>query len=126
MKFLLIHTPHRIGGLYILLLAGLLTGCNIAKHLPAKERLYDGTDIVMTADSTVSSDEQETLTTQLLELARPRPNAKLFGYPYKVGLYYFLGEPKKKKGLRSWFQQEIRGRTRLCQCQSHIGQHTHL
>ncbi|WP_018620296.1 BamA/TamA family outer membrane protein [Spirosoma luteum] len=107
MKFLLIHTSHRTGGLYILLLAGLLTGCNIAKHLPAKERLYDGTDIVMTADSTVSSDEQETLTTQLLELARPRPNAKLFGYPYKVGLYYFLGEPKKKKGLRSWFRKKF-------------------
>ena len=40
-----------------LLLVGLLSGCNIAKHLPAKERLYDGTDFVMKADSTVSADE---------------------------------------------------------------------
>ena len=73
-------------GFCILLLAGLLTGCNIAKHLPAKERLYDGTDIVMKADSTVSAGEQATLTAQLQELARPKPNSKLFGYPYKVGL----------------------------------------
>jgi outer membrane protein assembly factor BamA len=108
MNFLLTHKPHstRTGGVYILLLAGLLTGCNIAKHLPAKERLYDGTDIVMKADSTVSADEQATLTTRLLELARPRPNAKLFGYPYKVGFYYLLGEPKKN-GLRAWFRKKF-------------------
>ena len=93
-------------GVCILLLAGLLTGCNIAKHLPAKERLYDGTDIVMKADSTVSADEQETLTTQLEELARPKPNAKLFGYPYKVGFYYLLGEPKKN-GVRAWFRKKF-------------------
>lgn len=102
-----IYTPFPIPrSLACLLLAGLLTGCNIAKNLPAKERLYDGTDIVIKADSTVSADEQETLTNQLLELARPRPNAKLFGYPYKVGFYYLLGEPKKN-GLRAWFRKKF-------------------
>ncbi len=109
MNWLFTHTstPFPIPrSLACLLLAGLLTGCNIAKHLPANERLYDGTDMVVKADSTVSADEQEALTTQLLELARPRPNAKLFGYPYKVGFYYLLGEPKKN-GLRAWFRKKF-------------------
>ena len=93
------------GGVYLLLLLT-LNACNIAKHLPEKERLYDGTDIVMKADSTVSKDEQGSLKEQLGALARPRPNKKLFGYPYKVGLYYLFGEPKKN-GFRAWFRRKF-------------------
>ena len=93
------------GGVYLLLLLT-LNACNIAKHLPEKERLYDGTDIVMKADSTVSKDEQGSLRDQLDALARPKPNKKLFGYPYKVGLYYLFGEPKKN-GFRAWFRRKF-------------------
>ncbi len=92
-------------GVYLLLLLT-LNACNIAKHLPEKERLYDGTDIVMKADSNVSKDEQGSLKDQLSALARPRPNKKLFGYPYKVGLYYLFGEPKKN-GFRAWFRRKF-------------------
>ncbi|MFD2932729.1 translocation and assembly module lipoprotein TamL [Spirosoma flavum] len=83
-----------------------LNACNIAKHLPENERLYAGTDIVIKADSTVSKDEQGNINTQLSALARPRPNKQLFGYPYKVGLYYLFGEPKKN-GFRAWFRRKF-------------------
>ncbi|WP_228724375.1 BamA/TamA family outer membrane protein [Spirosoma sp. KUDC1026] len=85
----------------------LLNACNIAKHLPANERLYMGTDITINADSTVSESEQETMETTLSEIARPKPNAQLFGYPYKVGFYYLFGEPKKPKGFRAWFRRKF-------------------
>lgn len=84
----------------------LLNACNIAKHLPANERLYTGTDIVMNADSTVNKDEQGTIKEQLGALARPRPNKQLFGYPFKVGLYYLFGEPKRN-GFRAWFRRKF-------------------
>jgi outer membrane protein assembly factor BamA len=84
-----------------------LNACNIAKHLPANERLYMGTDISFKADSTVAESEQETMETTLSEIARPKPNAQLFGYPYKVGFYYLFGEPKKPKGFRSWFRRKF-------------------
>jgi outer membrane protein assembly factor BamA len=93
--------------LSLLLLACLLNACNIAKHLPANERLYMGTDVVIKADSTVSKVEQESLSEQLSAMARPRPNAQLFGYPFRVGLYYLFGEPKKPKGFRSWFRKKF-------------------
>ena len=83
-----------------------LNACNIAKHLPANERLYTGTDIVMNADSAVSKDEQDNLKEQLGALARPRPNKQLFGFPYKVGLYYLFGEPRKN-GFRAWFRRKF-------------------
>ncbi|MVM35860.1 BamA/TamA family outer membrane protein [Spirosoma sp. HMF4905] len=85
----------------------LLSACNIAKHLPSNDRLYMGTDINIHADSTVSATEQSGLKDQLTALARPRPNKQLFGYPYKVGLYYLFGEPKKPKGFRSWFRKKF-------------------
>ncbi|MBN8823203.1 MAG: BamA/TamA family outer membrane protein [Spirosoma sp.] len=85
----------------------LLSACNIAKHLPPNERLYMGTDIVIHADSTISKDQQSSLQTQLEGLARPRPNKQIFGYPYKVGLYYLFGEPKKPNGFRSWFRNKF-------------------
>lgn len=93
----------------VLLLFSLFTlnACNIAKHLPAKERLYMGTDVVVQADSTVSKGEQEVIEEQLLALARPRPNKQLFGYPYKVGLYYFFGNPKKPNGLRAKLRRKF-------------------
>ena len=83
-----------------------LNACNIAKHLPENERLYTGTDIVMKADSTVAKDEQGSLKEQLEALARPRPNKQLFSYPYKVGLYYLFGEPKRN-GFRAWFRRKF-------------------
>ncbi|AQG82516.1 hypothetical protein AWR27_15240 [Spirosoma montaniterrae] len=94
------------GGVYLLLIL-LLNACNIAKNLPANERLYMGTDIVLKPDSTISTTDQAAITEQLTALARPRPNKKLFGYPYKVGLYYLFGEPKKENGFRSWFRRKF-------------------
>ncbi len=84
-----------------------LSACNIGRHLPAGEKLYAGTDINISADSTVTKDEQTVLKTKLAELARPRPNSQLFGFPYKVALYYLFGEPKKEHGFRSWFRNKF-------------------
>ncbi|MFD1144099.1 BamA/TamA family outer membrane protein [Larkinella insperata] len=84
-----------------------LTGCHVARHIPPGEKLYMGTEINVQVDSTVSKSEKEQIETQLAEMARPRPNKKLFGYPYRVGLYYFAGEPKKEKGLRAWFRRKL-------------------
>ncbi|GAB3986542.1 BamA/TamA family outer membrane protein [Spirosoma daeguense] len=94
-------------GLCLLLTIWLLNGCNVAKHLPANERLYMGTDINIKADSTVSAADQTAVQEQLTELARPRPNKQLLGYPYKVGLYYLFGEPKKPNGFRAWFRKKF-------------------
>lgn len=84
-----------------------LNACNIAKHLPANEKLYAGTDVIIKADSTISKSDQSEVQTQLLDLARPKPNSQIFGYPIKVGLYYLFGEPRKPKGFRAWFRRKF-------------------
>ncbi|MCY7356254.1 MAG: BamA/TamA family outer membrane protein [Rudanella sp.] len=92
---------------YYFILLALFQSCNIARRLPPNERLYVGTDINLSADSTISKDDKKNLEGQLKDLARPRPNKTLFGIPYKVGFYYLLGEPKKEKGLRAWFRRKF-------------------
>lgn len=84
-----------------------LQSCHVAKHLPAGEKLYVGADFVLNTDSTITKDEKTRLTEQLSELARPRPNKRLFGFPYKVGFYYFIGEPKKEKGFRAGLRRRF-------------------
>ncbi|ARK11989.1 BamA/TamA family outer membrane protein [Fibrella sp. ES10-3-2-2] len=79
----------------------LIQGCNVAKKLPAGEKLYVGADFVLNTDSTITKDEKSRLKDQLSELARPRPNKRLFGFPYKVAMYYFIGEPKKETGFKA-------------------------
>ncbi|KAB7731718.1 BamA/TamA family outer membrane protein [Rudanella paleaurantiibacter] len=92
---------------YFILLAVCLQACNLAKRLPANERLYVGTDVNLSADSTVTKEARDELQVQLKELARPRPNKTLLGYPYKVAMYYLFGEPKTEKGFRAWFRRKF-------------------
>ncbi|RRA99052.1 translocation and assembly module lipoprotein TamL [Larkinella rosea] len=85
----------------------ILTGCHVARHIPPGEKLYVGTKINVQVDSTVSKTEKGDIETVLADMARPKPNKLLFGYPYKVGLYYLMGEPKKEKGFRAWFRRKF-------------------
>ncbi|WP_229374314.1 translocation and assembly module lipoprotein TamL [Fibrella rubiginis] len=85
----------------------ILQSCNIAKHLPAGEKLYVGADFVLKTDSTVTKKEKDRLVSELQTLARPRPNSRIFGFPYKVGFYYFIGEPKKEKGFRAGLRRKF-------------------
>ncbi len=91
----------------LLLTTAILQSCNVAKRLPAGEKLYVGADFVLKTDSTISSSEKKQLTEQLEGLSRPRPNKRLFGFPYKVAFYYFIGEPKKEKGFRAGLRRSF-------------------
>ena len=81
----------------ILLTTTLFQSCNVAKKIPAGEKLYVGADFVLNTDSTITKDEKSGLAERLTALARPRPNKRLFGFPYKVALYYFFGGSKSQK-----------------------------
>lgn len=85
----------------------LLAGCNVAKRLPPNERLFAGSEIRMQTAPTISGDDRKQLESELEGLARPRPNRRLFGFPYKVWFYYLLGEPTSDKGFKNWFRTKF-------------------
>ncbi len=93
---------------YILLITILmLSSCSITKHIPSNESLYTGAKIKIIADSTISKKQTQLIDEQIVSIIRPLPNSTFFGFPYKVWLYYVLGEPRKTKSPRRWFRNRF-------------------
>jgi outer membrane protein assembly factor BamA len=84
-----------------------LSSCNVTKKLPAGESLYVGAKVKIVADSLVPKAEAENVKEQLEAFVKPKPNATIFGFPYKVWFYYLLGEPKKESGLKYSFRKRF-------------------
>jgi outer membrane protein assembly factor BamA len=85
-----------------------MAGCRVGKYLPKDEKLYDGADIQLVSDANVLSKTEKTaLTEQMLEMARPKTNKQIFGFPYKVWLYYVIGEPKKDSSFRASLRRKL-------------------
>ncbi|WP_247233259.1 BamA/TamA family outer membrane protein [Telluribacter sp. SYSU D00476] len=90
-----------------LVLTGLLLGsCSISRYIPPNESLYVGGSVKVEPDSSARA-QISGLEGQLEDMLRPNPNKTLFGFPYKVWLYYVIGEPKREKGFRSWFRRKL-------------------
>ncbi len=80
-----------------------LNACNVARRLPPGEKLYVGADFKLQADESVSKARRKEIASGLAGLARPRPAKTLFGFPYKVWLYYLLKEEKKQNTTKRKF-----------------------
>ena len=84
-----------------------LSGCSVGRYLPPGERLYAGTDIRIEADSSVSKAETQMIQAELSATARPKPNKRIFGFPYSVWLYYVIGQGKRETGLRGTLRKRF-------------------
>ena len=91
----------------LVFLVAILGGCSVTKHLPAGESLYVGAAVQVRADSGVAKAEVKNIQSVLTDFAKPKPNATIFGFPYKVWFYYLLGEPKSEKGLKYSFRKRF-------------------
>lgn len=90
-----------------MLLTAVLASCSVARYLPPGERLYAGADFRFASDSLVTGNQEKELRDKLKEIVRPRPNKRLLGFPYKVGLYYAVGDPRREGDFRSWFRRKF-------------------
>jgi outer membrane protein assembly factor BamA len=84
-----------------------LSSCSVSKYIPQDESLYTGAKINTHADSSFTKKQTQVVNEQLETIIRPIPNSTVLGFPYKVWLYYVVGEPKKSKGLRQWFRKKF-------------------
>ncbi|TLU94129.1 translocation and assembly module lipoprotein TamL [Dyadobacter sediminis] len=84
----------------------LLSSCSVDKYVPAGQSLYVGNKVNVEPDST-SRPKVAGLESELEVIIKPVPNKTLFGFPYKVWFYYFIGTPKDEGGLRSWFRNKL-------------------
>ena len=80
------------------------TGCSVKNYLPPGEKLYRGAKIVVNKPEGGSAGS---LKKELQVVARPHANTFLLGISYKVWWWYFIGEPKKPKGLKAWLRKSL-------------------
>ncbi|WP_044171957.1 translocation and assembly module lipoprotein TamL [Flectobacillus major] len=92
--------------IYLIVLL-IMSSCSVSRKLPAGESLYTGAEIIVQPDSSIKKADVEAVKVELTEFVRPKPNSNIFGFPYRVWLYYLMGEPKKEKGLRMWFRKKF-------------------
>ncbi|WP_266366291.1 translocation and assembly module lipoprotein TamL [Tellurirhabdus rosea] len=84
-----------------------LSSCTLSGKLPRNEKLFYSSEIRMQTDSTIGKKEASGLETMLEDMARPKPNKRLLGFPFKVWLYYMVGEPRRENDFRSWFRRRF-------------------
>ncbi len=85
----------------------LLSSCSVSRHLSEGESLYAGAEVKIVPDSTISAKHVKSVKASLESIIRPVPNNTLLGFPYKVWMYYFFGEPQKEKSIRGWFRKRF-------------------
>ncbi|MGN5953064.1 BamA/TamA family outer membrane protein [Sphingobacterium lactis] len=85
--------------------AVLVTSCNPTKYLAEGEKFYTGGDVVIHHDS-MSQENKEAFEKSLEESLLPKPNSKLLGVYYKVGLWNMGGGPDSTNNfIRKWLKR---------------------
>lgn len=83
--------------LLLLLMSSLIwAGCGTTRHVPANDKLYLGATVNISGPA-LSVRTKKELKEDLQGLTRPKPNSRLFGIPFKLGIYNLFY--KSKKGL---------------------------
>ncbi len=83
-----------------------LVSCSVQKHLPEGTYLYNGAkvNVTKTPDNPMRT---RTIKKELTGITFPQRNRKILGYPYKVGIWYAMGEPRRKNGLKNWLKKTL-------------------
>src|SRR5688572_27828688 len=85
---------------YILAICIFLGSCSVNRYVPEGQSIYVGNKVNVQPDS-IYKPNVSGVADQLEELIKPPANKTIFGFPWKVWFYYWIGEPKDEGGLRS-------------------------
>lgn len=91
---------------FILAICIFLGSCSVNRYVPEGQSIYVGNKVNVQAD-TISKPNVSGIGDQLEGLIKPPPNKTIFGFPWKVWFYYWIGEPKDEGGIRSWFRKKL-------------------
>lgn len=91
---------------YILAICIFLGSCSVNRYVPEGQSIYVGNKVNVQPDS-IYKPNVSGVADQLEGLIKPPANKTIFGFPWKVWFYYWIGEPKDEGGLRSWFRKKL-------------------
>lgn len=85
----------------------LFAACSTTRQLPPGQSLYTGAEIKIESSVNISKSKKKDLKEELQSLARPKPNAKVLGIPFKLMVFNAVDTPRKDKGLKHWLKYKI-------------------
>ena len=94
--------------LYVVLISLLweMNACSPTKNLPAGESLYTGAELEVNGPKLKKPKKKE-IKTELYTLLRPKPNASILGFRYKLFVYNLTGHPKKRNSPAGWLKRKF-------------------
>ncbi|MEO7535369.1 MAG: hypothetical protein ABIU30_16040, partial [Ferruginibacter sp.] len=92
--------------IYLLMIATVMSSCNVQRYLSPGERLYRGATIQVEKEKGVKA-SSASLRKQLKLASKPAANKFVFGRPYKVWWWFAIGQPKRPKGVRAFFRNKL-------------------
>ncbi len=81
--------------------------CNEAKYLGPGQALYAGNTTKVESSVPITKKQKKEVTGELSGLLRPKLNAKILGWRYKLWIYNISGTPKKDKGFKHWLKYKV-------------------
>ena len=95
----IIHHLYLIGFVF-------MTACQIKKHLPEGTLLYNGAKVKVEKVEDFKG-KPKPIAKALEGIAAPRKNKMILGFPYKVAMWYAIGEPRKQSGFKYWLRNRL-------------------
>ncbi len=92
--------------LCLILFTVLFYACSETKSLEDGQYLYDGAKIKIKPDSSFAIKGKKSLSRELNDLLRPKPNGSFLGIRFKLLLYNLAGKPKGK-GIRNFIRNKM-------------------
>src|SRR5215210_6409271 len=89
---------------FILIVAA---SCSSTKNLGNNQNLFIGSSEKIKSTDKVTASKRKALQSEMHALVRPKPNSKVLGVRFKLGVYNMVKEPKKKKGLKYWLKYKV-------------------
>lgn len=89
---------------FIMTITIVSVSCNLTKVVPKGDALYMGATIKI-KDSTLSGKEKKNIAAQTKGLARPLPNSKFLGIPFKLIFYNLAGDTSKHNFIRKFLRK---------------------
>src|SRR5690606_27417799 len=85
----------------------MVASCNSTKYLAEDEKLYNKGHVVIHSEDSIPKERKEAFETHLEEMLRPKPNKKILGMRFKLGLYNMGGGPDSSSGaINRWLRKQ--------------------
>ena len=84
----------RVSYVFVMFALLMASACNVTKNVPANDALYTGATVKVESD-TLGNKKKAPIRTRLQAIARPRPNSRILGIPFKLHIYNLGGFFKK-------------------------------